>query len=840
MRAVLTVGVVCALAAPASGQRVELSAQSREIYAELPFVLTATAQGFDESPEPTLTGMEIDGAEVMFLGVSPNVSTSISVVNGRRSESRRVTFVFQYRVTVPRGGTHRIPPVTVTQGDKQATTEPATFVAREVTTSSDMKFRVGIPDRPVWVGETFELTLDWYLRKDPKSPSFVVPLFDQQGVEIHAPSDGGGDGTLSFFAGSQDVELPYTRSTEVVDGNPYTRFRFRAVVTPMRPGTHDLPAAKVVSRLTEASGFRSRQLGIFKAEDVARKLEIRPLPLKGRPDSFANAVGRGFSIDVQASRTVVQVGDPVELEVRIRGDAPLEGVSLPDLRADGGLSPELFDIPEDQPPGVIADGGGKTFAVTVRLRSAEAREIPPIAFSYFDPKKSEYQTVRSQPVALSVAGSAIVGARDVVGGAARPDSGDGGGDAGQVSLVGADLALSAESDTLDQPLTAWGVRPILIAIYAMPLLLFGFRVWQARTSDRRAETGELDRRLRDVRNRLSAAATEPGLEVAPTLVAALKALGKATGSKPPANLIEELETQAYNPSAGKDPLPAELRERIAQTARDMARALARPASRTGGPGAAAAGVLLLALISAARAGETGLADARRTYSEAIDESDRDGRTRGFAQAELAFRDLVARYPGRPELLADWGTAALGAQDLGRATLAFRRALYFDNALGRARKNLSWVRERAPSWLAKPEQTSAIDSLFFWHHALTPAQRHIAAALAFAMFVVLIAPWGRRDRLRRRLALLPLAVFVAMIVSVAVERDQTRDAVVVADDVVLRSADSIGAPPALANPLPAGAEGVVLETRDSWTRIGLADGTRGWVPRGVVERVVPVE
>ena len=35
-------------------------------------------------------------------------------------------------------------------------------------------------------------------------------------------------------------------------------------------------------------------------------------------------------------------------------------------------------------------------------------------------------------------------------------------------------------------------------------------------------------------------------------------------------------------------------------------------------------------------------------------------------------------------------------------------------------------------------------------------------------------------------------------------------------------------PAFAHPLPAGAEVVILETRDGWLRIALADGTPGWV------------
>ena len=58
----------------------------------------------------------------------------------------------------------------------------------------------------------------------------------------------------------------------------------------------------------------------------------------------------------------------------------------------------------------------------------------------------------------------------------------------------------------------------------------------------------------------------------------------------------------------------------------------------------------------------------------------------------------------------------------------------------------------------------------------------------------------------------------------------------AETAELRSADSNGAPPVLAQPLPAGAEVTVLERRDDWTRVALADGTRGWLRDSAMDTV----
>jgi hypothetical protein len=98
------------------------------------------------------------------------------------------------------------------------------------------------------------------------------------------------------------------------------------------------------------------------------------------------------------------------------------------------------------------------------------------------------------------------------------------------------------------------------------------------------------------------------------------------------------------------------------------------------------------------------------------------------------------------------------------------------------------------------------------------------------------PWaGRRHRGLAGLALLPFAVWLAMIASLVFE-DRHPDDAVAMEDVVLRAADSPGAPAALAQPLPRGVELTVVERRDAWTKVRIASGMAGWVPAGAVERI----
>lgn len=866
--------VLLGTAGHAHAQRVNVSAE-REIYAGLPFVLVVSAEGFDEKPEPVVASFDLPGCKIKFLGVSPSVSTSLTIINGRRTQTQTVEFVYRYEVVAEKPGTYRLPAITLTQGARKASSRPATFRARDIGTTADMRVSLELPDRPLIVGESFEVAVNWYLRKEVNDADFVVPLFNATDwVDVHVPTLNPMQRreSLAFSVGDREITLPYVRTEETIDGMDFIRLRFRATLTPIKAGTLAIDPVRVVASLRvgtarDAFGFPTARVQLFKAEDIPRTLQIQPLPAKGRPPSFDNAVGTAFSIQVQASRTVVKVGEPVELDILIRGDGRLEGLSLPRLDNADGLLPELFSVPDTPPAGEIIDldagqnqpgGKAKRFRATVQVKSPEVREIPPIAFSYYNPKTGTYETVKSQPIALSVEGSSIVGASDVVSAVKKtgPDptepqpatTGQSG------SFVGADLSLSPISATLERPGSVARIKPLLYGLYILPLLILAFRLWQVSTREERGKSSETRQALRAVERELDKAKADPARDAGPRLLTALRTLATVTGREAlrGEDVIARIETESYSPRAKDAPLGHDTlteARNLAMVLVDEHRRRTRPGARAGAAlamlvpwlalGIAGAGVRdAYANEGAGSAAEVTLEAARTAYQAALGQKDRDARTHGFAQAELMFRELVRQSPDRPELLADWGNAALGAQDIGRATLAYRRALALEPGLVRAERNLAWVRERAPTWLPRPEPQRAMDSLFFWHRALSAPARHLVGAMAFFAAVLLIVPWGVRPRLLRRLAVLPALVWIGMLASVLLEDPPRNDAVVLTDGTPLLSADSTGAPPALTHPLPAGAEVALIETRDAWTRISLADGTKGWVPSSTVERVLP--
>ena len=849
--------VVFCFARLASAQSVVLQLESHEAYAGLPVVLTVTASDFDENPEPTVSEFDIDGCQLTYLGVTPNVSRMIQIVNGVRSERTDITFVFRYRILAETPGGYTVPAIVVEQGGIRVEHPAASFTVNEIASSSDMRIQLNLPDRAVWVGETVEVTLDWDLRVDANDQNLIVPLFDTgQDFAISAAPDRG-RAAFAFTIGSRQIDLPYERLTGNDAQGQFTRFRFFALVRPQRSGTIEIPPSRVFAQLqtgygTDRFGFRTARWDLFQSEDIPRQLEVHPLPLTGQPESFNDAVGSGFSIHVEANRTVVRLGDPIDLDVIIQGDGNLEGLGLPRLDGQGGLDPSQFFVPDDAPIGeMLEDDLGKLFRVTVRVQSTDVSEIPPIAFSYFDPERGEYTTVTSEPIAVSVAGSAVVRADDVV--SVGQDS-----DSTQIetiqvrettinTLMGAELSLSDETQALSTVLQPKNVVVAIATLYVLPFLILIARIWQLRTRKRRGLRSDVRRAYGQLQTELEKAKNGPARDAAPRIVAALQALSRAAGVPPKdgAAVIERLETEAFDPSAASKSLSRAIRDDVIVLGSDWLKTDS-PQSPNGRGKTVLLILVLLGIgismpsLSQAQDELEQLRVARQAYGEALEQSERADQIRLFGIAADGFEQLANEQPARSALLTDWGNAALGARRLGEAVLAYRRAIHYDETNERAQRNLDWVRDQEPAWLPRPSKEGTIDRLFFWQGTVTPAQSLLIAAAAFAVGILLLVPWflsRQQRRSLRILAVIPFLIWAVLTGSMFFQVDASDDAVVMVDDSVLRSADNFGAPAAFSNPLPAGTEVTIIQQRSDWTRVGLANGVEGWLPTQSVEDVV---
>ena len=125
----------------------------------------------------------------------------------------------------------------------------------------------------------------------------------------------------------------------------------------------------------------------------------------------------------------------------------------------------------------------------------DTTEIPALAFAYFDPGKGTYQTIHSEPIALSVKGGAVVGAAQVVGAPTGGSAAPAAEPSTTLSLAGVDLALSPPG-VGGGGLGSGVLWAIVATLYLAPLALLGLAVTRRRGAARREVVGEVKAALR--------------------------------------------------------------------------------------------------------------------------------------------------------------------------------------------------------------------------------------------------------------------------------------------------------------------------------------------------------
>ncbi len=236
-------------------------------------------------------------------------------------------------------------------------------------------------------------------------------------------------------------------------------------------------------------------------------------------------------------------------------------------------------------------------------------------------------------------------------------------------------------------------------------------------------------------------------------------------------------------------------------------------------------------------------DAISSYRSAMESEQRDRRLAGFGRAERLFAAAIERGASNAELYTNLGNAALQAERLGPAVLAYRRALLLDPGLERARQNLRHTRALLPDWVPTPPEAGLLDSFFLWHSSTPRAARAELAALCFALAGLLLAAsifW--RSSTPRYLAIPAGIAWLALLLSLFFDpaRNAGREGVVIVRDTLGRAADSINAPSRFGEALPGGSEIRILEDRGDWLQVELHNGRNAWLASSAVERVALTE
>ncbi|MEZ6088616.1 MAG: BatD family protein [Pirellulaceae bacterium] len=441
-RIVLCVVIFCCRAVVAPGAdelETKVVAAAGPYFVGLPVAVQVTAAGVSDRQEPEITviadddeGEERDDLRWNLIAKNPTYMRFNN--NGRIVSQSKYDFVFRF--TAKKAGTLKIGPFEITDGSYKQRVDPIELTFEEVPTTENMRIFLRLPDGPYFPDQRVPVEIEWWYAGELSNTSVSISsdLFDTFTFEDEQPSKVR-QALLPIDTEDGSVDLQATVREEARDGKRFRVFTARRTMIPDRIGTYSIDPIEVVirrqivgqRRSSDSFGFGIfdqvetyvKGIEAFRALGEPLKITIGGFPDDGKPASFIGAVGQGFSIDVAADRTVVRVGDPIRLNIRLRGDGNLQNARLPSLSADGGLDPQDFRLPEGDVAGELGEGE-KSFSVSVRVENESVSEIPSIAYSWFDTDAKEYRTTRSDPIALRVMPAQVTGADDVVSAAANP------------------------------------------------------------------------------------------------------------------------------------------------------------------------------------------------------------------------------------------------------------------------------------------------------------------------------------------------------------------------------------------------------------------------------------
>lgn len=796
-------------------QEVSLRVQQDKLYSGLPFVLTILASDFEEEPVPEVAEFKIHGCDVQFLGVEPQISRQVSIVNGQFSEAKDVKYAYRYRVLAEKKGHYQIPSISVSQDTTVIASKTIRFSVQEVPKTSDMEIFLSFEEGQYWVGQEIPVHVDLYLRKDISNQEISVPLFDLFPTRSTS-SQARSLGLLTKFG---EIHLPISQEKLTWKGKTTTRIRLSAISELNRAGTFEIEPARIFAdvamrQVRGAFGIARTQYSYYQAADKPKKLDVKPLPLQNRPKAFSGAVGEGYSLEVSASRTVVGVGEPISLQFMLKGDGKLDGIQLPSLEAMG-LDSRIFALPSADIIGVKQEDGSKQYDVNIHLKSTSAREIPALEFPFFNPKLGKYQIVRSEPIALSVKETEKISSTDVF--SAREKSSpkvkqiEGKEEILSVDRSGVDLSLSSSETSLQAVLNLKTAGWIAGIVHLLGLLFLGFSQWWSKGKESREEREEQNAIVNRLKRAIQQAEELPVAQSAKELGQALRAWEQEFQE----NCQEELasiEIQSFAPEASTAILSTAIINSIKEKLKKAGKYLFPFIIMLG-----------FGVGQESFAEELSIQAVQQEYKEALELENRNERLDAFSTAQKQFARLVEENPDCPELLTDWGNAALGASDFGVAAFAYHEALRLQPRLSRAKQNMQWIESQLPDWA----QSTTVSDPLLWGEWFSIVERLF---LLMGMFVLLCFTLHRK---RFNLSVVLVLLWCSLGLSISMDWFEPPKAFVFKTEAILRAADSNGAPALMSKEIPPGTKLEVLKSQGNWIQVNLDSGEKGWLPKSKV-------
>ena len=549
---------------------------SSETEVDRPVQLQIKVSGDNSASPPG--EIAVDGLDIRYTGQS-------QLMEGRNF---RFTYsiVYSYTILPLKAGTFTIPPQPVRTSGGTLRTPALTLNVAANDDGSTTSRRGG--NRGAGGNAIDEKKIVFAELVIPKTTAYVgetIPAEIRLGINTRVPHRLIEGATLSG-QGFTAARMPNpAQSMESVNGRSYEVVTFKTAITAVRSGKLEIAAkdAKAIIQVPRRSnGARQRSpFDIFGMDDPfsdpffndpfagigeqreikfsseTTTLDIKPLP-PNAPATFTGAVGI-FSLTADVKPKTAQIGDPLTVTANISGRGNFDRVSAPVLENDHGWHtyPPGSNFKADDDVGI---SGSKTFEM-VFAPNEQKKAVPPLVFTFFNPLKEAYVTLKSDQMPVVVQGGAAPSATPAIANAstnppaasARPT----------VAPQAQDILYQLTDHAgWEKTFTPVFVQPVFLAAQAIPFLgLIGFFGWQTQKRRRRNREGQRralwEQETADLQRKLRQANDPPDKYFAEALrVVQLKtALASSDRKVEPNGVDAELAVAAFD-------LPPEKRDRM--------------------------------------------------------------------------------------------------------------------------------------------------------------------------------------------------------------------------------------------------------------------------------------
>ena len=813
----------------------------------------------------------------LVWGPQKGSSSSIQIINGKRSSSHQTTFTY---ILIPKStGTFQLPVATaMLSGDKIASSSVSIQVVSDGASASQSSGQGSNGAKSSGGGQTSSTgdisSGDLFLRLSLSRSEVVIgePITATLKIYQRVNVVGFENAKLPTFNGfwSQETFAPTNIEfkRESLDDKIYNTALLRTyVLIPQQSGTITIEPAELVC-LVNVRAAQSASSSLFdrffqdeyqtirkRVTTPAVKVKVNPLPA-GQPASFGGGVGN-FGISARLTTDNLKTHDAASLIITVSGRGNVALLEEPKVNFPPDF--EVYDTKTTENTDKSNGGtsGSKSFEYPFIPRSHGDFTIDPVEYSYYDVNSGKYVTLKTEPLHIKVAkgkGGDSAPVTTVNSGVERKD----------VKSLADDIRfiftgkpnLSGSGSFFVGSVFFWVLLALMIVSAAVVYLAFrkvaAMRADVAGTKNRRATkmaqkrlklAGEyLDKSLYTafyeelhkaligfVSDKLNMDMSEISKD---NIVSALTEGGVSEEqTKAFTDLLDACEFARYSPDGGNEAMRSHY-DAALKVISSIDSGL-----KTGGKSLRKVATVVTLLLSLGSSMNIQAKDLDSLWTAGV-QAYTDGK---FADASTAWTSIEESGQKSAKLYYNLGNAWFKQGNYPKAILNYERALRLDPSYSDARYNLEFTGnfvqdkiEPVPEFILKSvaRKVCYVMSSNVWAVIFLVL---LAAALMMGLLFLLGSSVGKR----RAGFYCGIVLLLLSAGALSFSAWQKSDSVKTDTAIVMSPVSSVKSSPSSGSSkdlfvIHEGTKVTILDEVGSWKNISLADGRQGWIPAADLE------